>query len=300
MQLLKVRASCLSAAFSCPRGKSCPEVPLTREMTAPAPPREGRLSRGRHDAFHDCRFPLQLPLRPQQEFDIATTVAPPGLDRKGRGEALQHERMGPRLLPHQRRRPRHRAPGCQPEARARSLPPRHRSPRPGRGPAAAAPLLRHPEVADRGALGRVLQRDQGIRVRGELHHRLPGEGQPAAPRGAGDRGVRRALRRGPRVREQARAPGGARPQRGHPASHRLQRLQGRGVHAAGPDGPEAGPHRDDRAGAAQRAGRPAQGGRRDGRELRPRGSGSSWRPRARAAGPRAAASAPSSGSRRWS
>jgi arginine decarboxylase len=36
------------------------------------------LSRGRHDAFHDCRFPLQLPLRPQQEFDIATTVAPPG------------------------------------------------------------------------------------------------------------------------------------------------------------------------------------------------------------------------------
>ncbi len=36
------------------------------------------MSRGRHDAFHDCRFPLQLPLRPQQEFDIATTVAPPG------------------------------------------------------------------------------------------------------------------------------------------------------------------------------------------------------------------------------
>jgi arginine decarboxylase len=36
------------------------------------------LSRGRHDAFHDCRVPLQLPLRPQQEFDIATTVAPPG------------------------------------------------------------------------------------------------------------------------------------------------------------------------------------------------------------------------------
>jgi arginine decarboxylase len=35
------------------------------------------LSRCRHDAFHDCRFPLQLPLRPQQEFDIATTVAPP-------------------------------------------------------------------------------------------------------------------------------------------------------------------------------------------------------------------------------
>ena len=33
---------------------------------------------------------------------------------------------------------------------------------------------------------------------------------------------------------------------------------------------------------------------------RPRGSGSSWRPRARAAGPRAAASARSSGSRRWS
>ena len=35
------------------------------------------MSRCRHDAFHDCRFPLQLPLRPQQEFDIATTVAPP-------------------------------------------------------------------------------------------------------------------------------------------------------------------------------------------------------------------------------
>jgi arginine decarboxylase len=34
------------------------------------------LSRSRHDAFHDCRFPLQLPVRPQQEFDIATTVAP--------------------------------------------------------------------------------------------------------------------------------------------------------------------------------------------------------------------------------
>ena len=36
------------------------------------------MSRSRHDAFHDCRFPLQLALRPQQEFDIATTVAPPG------------------------------------------------------------------------------------------------------------------------------------------------------------------------------------------------------------------------------
>ncbi len=35
------------------------------------------MSRDRHDAFHDCRVPLQLRLRPHQEFDIATTVAPP-------------------------------------------------------------------------------------------------------------------------------------------------------------------------------------------------------------------------------
>jgi arginine decarboxylase len=35
------------------------------------------LSRGRHDAFHDCRFPLQCPFALQQELDIATTVAPP-------------------------------------------------------------------------------------------------------------------------------------------------------------------------------------------------------------------------------
>ena len=35
------------------------------------------MSRSRHDAFPDCRLPLQLPLRPHLEFDIATTVAPP-------------------------------------------------------------------------------------------------------------------------------------------------------------------------------------------------------------------------------
>ena len=46
-------------------------------------------------------------------------------------------------------------------------------------------------------------------------------------------------RRGPRVRQQAGAPGHPRPQREHQPPHRLQRLQGRGVHAAGPHGPEA-------------------------------------------------------------
>ena len=56
------------------------------------------------------------------------------------------------------------------------------------------------------------------------------------------------------------------PQREHQSSHRLQRVQGRGVHAAGPDGPEAGTLGDDRAGAAQRAGGAAQGGRRDERQ----------------------------------
>ena len=38
---------------------------------------------------------------------------------------------------------------------------------------------------------------------------------------------------------QAGAAGGARPLREHGAPHRLQRLQGRGVHAPRPDGPEA-------------------------------------------------------------
>ena len=109
------------------------------------------------------------------------------------------------------------------------------------------------------------QRHQGIRLRGHLHHRLPGEGEPAAPRGAGDRGVRRPARRGPRVRQQARAPGHPRPQREHRPPHRLQRLQGRGVHAPGAHGAEARAQGDDRAGAAHRARGPAQGGRRDGR-----------------------------------
>ncbi len=225
---------------------------------------------------------------------------PAGLDRQGRREALQHERLGPGLLPGQRGRPRHRAPRREPEARARSLPARDGPERAGRRAPAAAPLLRHPALPDRGALGRVRQRDQGIRLRGDLHHGLSGEGQPAAPRGAGDRRVRRAPRRGPRVRQQARAPGDPRAQREHQPPHRLQRLQGRGVHAAGPHGPEARAHGDDRAGAAQRAGGAAQGGRRDGRAADRRASGSSSPPKARAAGPRAAASAPSSGSARWS
>ena len=190
---------------------------------------------------------------------------PAQLDHQGRREALQHERLGSGLLPDQRGRARHRPPRRQSQARTRSLQPRDGPERAGRGSAAAAPLLRHPALPDRGARGRVRERDQGIRLRGHLHHGLSGEGEPAAPRGAGDRGVRRPPRRGPRVRQQARAPGGAGAEREHQPSHRLQRLQGRGVHAAGPHGPEARPHRDDRAGAAQRAGGAAQGRRRDGR-----------------------------------
>ena len=224
----------------------------------------------------------------------------PELDHQGRREALQHERLGPGLFPGQRRGPRHRASRHQPEARARPVPARDGPERPGRRAPTAAPLLRHPPLPDSRARVGVPERHQGIRLRGHLHHGLSGQGESAAPRGAGDRGVRRAARRGPRVRQQAGAPGHPRPQREHQPSHRLQWLQGRGVHAAGPHGPEARPHRDDRARAADRARGPAQGGRRDGRAARRRASGSSSPPRGRAGGPRAVASAPSSGSAPWS
>src|SRR6185312_12443640 len=56
-------------------------------------------------------------------------------------------------------------------------------------------------------------------------------------------------------------------------SHRLQRLQGRGVHAAGSHGPAPRAHRDDRAGAAERARGPAQGGGGDGRSAHGGGAG---------------------------
>ena len=248
------------------------------------------MSRCRHDAFHDCRFPLQLPLRPQQEFDIATTVAPPTWTVKDaeklynmNGWGLGYFRINPdgHVTVH-------------PDAnRKRGLDLYHLATDLHAQGVGLPLLLRFSDilrVADRGPLGRVRQRDQGVRVRGELHHRLPDQGQPAAPRGGGDRGVRRAATA--LASSAAASPSSRRcwaSTRQHPTSHRLQRLQGRGVHAAGPDGPEARPHGDGRARAAQRARRPAQGGRRDGRGSRPRASASSWRPRARAAGPRAAA-----------
>ena len=189
----------------------------------------------------------------------------PGLVDQGRREALQHERLGTGLLPRERGRARHRASRCQQEARAGSLPAGHGSQCPGGGAAAAASLLRHPALAHPVPRVGVRPRHQGVRLRGHLHHGVSGEGESAAPRGAGDRRVRRPARRGPGVRQQARAAGHPRPQREHQPPDRLQRLQGRGVHAAGPHGPEARAHGDDRARAAERARRAAQGGRRDGR-----------------------------------
>ncbi len=214
-----------------------------------------------------CRSPLSQ--EPHHRHDRRA----PELDHQGRREALQHERLGPGLLPGELRGARHRASRHQSEARARPVPARDGPERPGRRAAVAAPLLRHPPLPDSRARFGVPERHQGIRLRGHLHHRLPGEGEPAAPRGAGDRRVRRPARRGPRVRQQARAPGHPRPQREHQPPHRLQRLQGRGVHAAGAHGAEARAHRDDRAGAAHRARGPAQGGRRDGRAAHGGGPG---------------------------
>ncbi len=100
---------------------------------------------------------------------------------------------------------------------------------------------------------------------GELHHGVPHQGQPAAPRGGGDRGVRRAARGGAGGGEQAGAAGRAGPHRAHGPPDRVQRLQGRGVHAAGPDGPEAGPQGAHRHREAERGGDAAARGGRDGR-----------------------------------
>ena len=143
---------------------------------------------------------------------------------------------------------------------------------------------------------RVQQRHQGVRLRRHLHHGLPGQGEPAAARRAGDRGVRHAPRRRARVRQQAGAAGGAGAQREHQSPHRLQRLQGRGVHAPGPHGPEAGPHGDDRAGAAERAGGAAQGGRRDGGHAHRRRPHQAGHRRLRPLGQERGRAAPSSGS----
>ena len=109
------------------------------------------MSRCRNDAFHDCRFPLQLPLRPQQEFDIATTVAPPTWTVKDAeklynmsGWGLGYFRINPdgHVTVH-------------PDAnRKRGLDLYHLAidlDAQGVGPAAAAPLLRHPALAHRGA-----------------------------------------------------------------------------------------------------------------------------------------------------
>ena len=215
-------------------------------------------------------LPLALSPEPHHRHHRRRT---PGLDHQGRREALQHERLGTGLFPGERRRARHRASRRQSEARARPLPAGHGPERPGRRASAAAPLLRHPALAHPVARRASSPRHQGVRLRGQLHHGVSGQGQPAAPRGAGDRRVRRPARRGARVRQQARAAGHPRPQREHQPPHRLQRLQGRGVHAAGPDGPEARAHGDDRAGAAERARGAAQGGRRDGRAAHRRRAG---------------------------
>ena len=174
--------------------------------------------------------------------------------------------MGPRLLPHQPRRPRHRAPGRQPEARARSLPPGHGSPRPGRRACrccSASPTSCKSRIeALSGEFGNAIKEFgyEGsyttvypVKVN-QQRHVVQEIVEFGAPYGVGlECGSKPELQAVLGLNE------------GSTASHRLQRLQGRGVHAAGPDGPEAGPHGDGRAGAAQRAGRPAQGGRRDGR-----------------------------------
>ena len=69
-----------------------------------------------------------------------------------------------------------------------------------------------------------------------------------------------------RVRQQAGAAGDSRPRREHRAPDHLQRLQGRGVHAPRPHGPEARAPGLHRHRAAERDRRAAAGGRRDGRD----------------------------------
>ncbi|CAA9350118.1 MAG: Biosynthetic arginine decarboxylase, partial [uncultured Gemmatimonadetes bacterium] len=178
--------------------------------------------------------------------------------------AVQRGRLGNRLLRHQRQGARLRAPHQGPGPRPGPVRAGHRPGSPGRGAAAAAAVQRHPANAHREP-GRALRHGHPrLRLPGRLHHRLPHQGEPAAPRGRRDRGVRRASRGGAGGGEQARAAGGTGAHRAHGPPDRVQRLQGRGVHAAGADGPEAGPPRGDRHRKAGRGRRPPARGRRHG------------------------------------
>ena len=175
--------------------------------------------------------------------------------------------MGRRLLRRQRRGPRHRAPGQGP-SRPHDRPVRdHERPRGAghRAPGAAA-LLGHPPLAHRGPHDALRAGARGVRLHRRLHDRVPDQGQPAAPRRRRDRRVREGDARRPRVRQQAGAPGDPRPRRRHRPPDRLQRLQGRGVHAPRPHGAEARPQGVHRDRAAERDRRAAPGRRRDGRD----------------------------------
>ena len=206
-------------------------------------------------------------------------------------------RLGPGLFPRERGWPRGRPP--RPDARAghRPLPARARPERPGHRFPLLLRFSRHPQGPHPAALrwssaGPSPSTATRAATPASTRSRSTSSGtwsrrssQFGAEHGVG-------LECGSKPELQAvLGPGGAdRP------SDRLQRLQGRGVHAPRPDGPAARPPGLHRAGAAGGARRRAPRGRRDGRRSRCWGCGSSWPRKGRAAGPRAAGSAPSSAS----
>ena len=175
-------------------------------------------------------------------------------------DALQHRGLGHRLLRHQRAGTRRRSARSRPSRRASSTCSSSRTI--SRSRASALPvLLRFSDIL-RSRIESLTERFERaieeFEYDGRLHDGVSDQGEPAAPRRRRDRRIRQGARRRPRVRQQAGAAGGARSGRAHGSHHRLQRLQGRGVHAPRPHGPEARAPGVHRARAAERSRRPAQ------------------------------------------
>ncbi len=155
---------------------------------------------------------------------------PAEMDHRGLRRNLRHPVLEPGLLLHQRSGPRGVPPAGPGGGLHRPERARRRGGAAGNRASFAGSFLGHSEEPRGGTARGLQERDHGVRLQSRVSRRLPHQGQPAPLRGRGDRAVRPALPLRPGGWLQARAAGGD----GHPrrrgSAHRVQWVQGRGVH----------------------------------------------------------------------